>query len=167
MTRQLEPARDLILLRVIVTEPVSREKVQAAEKLIARRTGKDASVSVRQVASEDELAVLRERFLAPPPVAAPSTDLNAMREELALRVDQPLREIWPGEPDSLLSWEAGFNKEETVLRIKYRLEKPLDAAAESILAKVMQSRLEVDRLRLVLENETPEAQSPRGRRPRR
>ncbi len=62
ITQQLDMIPERIVLRMTVTEAVAEDRVREAEKLLLRRTGKEVTVSVRQVASEEELALLRERF---------------------------------------------------------------------------------------------------------
>ena len=161
LAQHLDVTPERIALRMIVTETVAEDKIREAENLLLRRTGKEVTVAVRKVASEEELAMLRERFRTPPAPPAPR-DLNAMRTEWIRRVEQPLKEIWPAEPAPLVSFEVGFTAEETLVRIRYKSEKPLDAAAEAVLTKVLQTRLGVTNLRLILEQEPPP--KPAGRR---
>jgi uncharacterized hydrophobic protein (TIGR00271 family) len=163
ITQQLDMTPERIVLRMIVTEAVAEDRVREAEKLLLRRTGKEVTVSVRKVASEEELALLRERFRTPaaPP---PPRDLNSLRTELVGRLEQPLREIWPAELAPLVSFEVGFTAEETLVRVQYRAASPLDATAEAMLTKVLQARLNAPKLRLILERETPP--SPTSRRSR-
>ena len=58
-TQQLDVSPERIILRMIVTETVPEDKIREAEKLLLRRTGKEVTVAVRKVASEEELAMLR------------------------------------------------------------------------------------------------------------
>jgi hypothetical protein len=154
VTQQLDFSRERLSLSMIVTETVPEERIRAAENLLLRRTGKEVSVSVRKVASEEELALLRERFRAPQP-PPPPRDLNSMRADLLSRLEQPLKEIWPAETAPLLSYELGFTPEDIVLRARYKSEKPLDPTAASMLLKVLQTRLNAPKLRLLLEHEPP------------
>lgn len=153
-TQQLDVTAQRIMLSMIVTETVPEERVREAEKLLLRRTGKDVTLTVRKVASEDELALLRERF-RPAPAPPQPRDLNSMRTELVDRVGQPLKEMWPVEAAELLAYEVGFTPEETLVRVRYKSETPLEAAAESMLTKVLQLRLNAPNLRLILEQEAP------------
>lgn len=153
-TQQLDVTAERIILRMIVTETVPEEKIRAAEKLLLRRTGKEVTVSVRKVASEEELALLRERVRTPP-APPPPRDLNSARMEFIARLEQPLKEVWPAESAPLLSYEVGFTPEDIVVRLRYQADTPLDSTAEAMLTKVLQSRLSVAKLRLVLEREAP------------
>lgn len=153
-TQQLDVTPERIILRMIVTDTVAEDKIREAEKLLLRRTGKEVTVAVRKVASEEELALLRERFRTPAAPPQPR-DLNSMRTELIGRVEQPLREVWPAESAPLLSYEVGFTAEEILVRVRYKSETPLDATAEAMLTKVLQARLSVPKLRLILEHEAP------------
>jgi hypothetical protein len=153
-TQQLDVTPERIILRMIVTETVPEDKIREAEKLLLRRTGKEVTVAVRKVASDEELALLRERFRTPPAPPQPR-DLNSMRAELVGRVERPLKEVWPAESAPLVSYEVGFTPEEILVRVRYISKTPLDATVEAMLTKVLQTRLNVAKLRLVLEQEAP------------
>jgi uncharacterized membrane protein len=164
-TQQLDVTPERIILRMIVTESVPEDKIREAEKLLLRRTGKEVTVAVRKVASEEELAMLRERFRTPP-APPPPRDLNSTRTELIARLEQPLKEVWPSELAPLLSYEVGFTPEDILVRIRYQSETPLDSTAEAMLTKVLESRLNVVKLRLILEREAPpkaKSRKSRGR----
>jgi uncharacterized hydrophobic protein (TIGR00271 family) len=162
-TQQLDVTRDRLVLRMIVTEPVPEEKVRAAEGLLTRRTGKEVHVVVRKVASDEELASLRERFRAPV-AASPPQDLASVRSELISRVEKPLKEVWPADAASLESFEVGLTPEDIVLRIRYRSDSPFDPTAEAMLTQVLRSRLNVANLRLALEREAPPKASARKKK---
>jgi len=119
------------------------------------------TISVRKVASDEELALLRERFRAPqaPP---PPRDLESTRAEVIARLEQPLKEVWPNELAPLVSYEIGFSPEDIVVHVRCKSEAPLDGPAEAMLTKVLQTRLNLPKLRLVLEYEAPP--KPKGRR---
>lgn len=153
-TQQVDVTPERIILRMIVTETVPDDKIQAAEKLLLRRTGKEVTVSVRKVASEEELALLRERFRTPP-APPPPQELARIREDLIARLQKPLTDIWPADSAPLLSYEVGFTPQETLLRLRYQSKTPLDATAEALLTKVLQTRLNAPKLRLILERESP------------
>jgi len=154
ITQQLDLSPQRISLRMVVTETVPPDKIREAEKLLMRRTGREVTVAVRKVASEQELASLRERFRTPqaPP---PPHDLSFIRSELVARLEQPLKEVWPTESASLLSYEIGFTPEDVLARVRYKADTALDANAVAMLTKVLQTRLNIPRLRLVLEQEMP------------
>lgn len=161
-TQQLDISPERIILRMIVTDTVPQEKVRAAEKMLLRKTGKEVTLSVRKVASEEELALLRERFRTPP--APPATkDLDSIRAELVQRIQKPLKEVWPAESAPMKGFEVGFTPEETVVRVRYEAAKALDATATEMITKVLEGRLEVPKVRLVLEKEEP-PKPVRGRR---
>lgn len=106
--------------------------------------------------------MLRERFRTPPAPPQPR-DLNSMRTELIGRVEQPLKEVWPTELAPLVSYEVGFTPEDILVRVRYKSETPLDATAEAMLTKVLQTRLNEPKLRLILEHEaTPKSRTRRS-----
>ena len=61
----------------------------------------------------------------------------------------------------MVSYEAAFTPQEIVVRVRYRSEKPLDPTAEAVLSKVLQTKLAVEKLRLVTEQEAPPAAKAR------
>jgi hypothetical protein len=112
---------------------------------------------VRRVASEEELATLREslRTPAPPPVR----DIESMRPELLAQLEAPLRETWPENGGEMTAYELGFDPEGVVLRLRCKSEKPFDEVAQAVLAKAIQSRLRISKMRLLLEYEDPSTTS--------
>lgn len=154
VAQQVDPNSDPILIRLVVTTAIPAERVKAAEKILLRRTGRDASIQIRKVASEEELALLRERFKqpAPPP---PVEDLDSIRADVMARLEGPLKEIWPAESAPLLSYELGFTPEDSLVRVRYQAAKPLDPTAEQVLSNVLKSRLHIEKFRLVLEYQPP------------
>jgi hypothetical protein len=129
---------------------------------VIARTGKPTTLSVRQVASQDEIALLRTELAAPPPVRPAPEDIENMRKDLVSRIEGPLMQAWPAGVASLVSYELGFTPEGTVARIRYTSRTPLDGATEEVLTRVLKAELKTDKLRLVLEREP----LPRARRPK-
>jgi uncharacterized hydrophobic protein (TIGR00271 family) len=154
VAQQVEPTSDPILISLVVAATIPPPKIEQAEKILLRRTGRDARIAVRKVASEEELALLRERFKqpAPPP---PVEDLNSIRADVMERLSAPLKESWPAASAPLLSYEMGFTPEDSLVRIRYQAAKPLDPAAEEVLLNVLKTRLHLANLRLVLEHQLP------------
>jgi hypothetical protein len=157
VSQQMEISRDRIRIRLITTTNIDPEQVKQAERHLLRQTGKDASILVRRVASEEELATLREslRTPAPPPVR----DIESVRPELLAQLEAPLRETWPENGGEMTAYELGFDPEGVVLRLRCKSEKPFDEVAQAVLAKAIQSRLRVSKMRLLLEYEDPSTTS--------
>jgi hypothetical protein len=161
LSQQLEIGRDRIVIRIIATTSADREKVRLAERFILRRTGKDATVLVRKVAGEEELALLRESLRAPVP--PPVRDLESMRPELLARLEGPLKETWPSGGPELMAYELGLDPEGVVVRLRYKAAEPLDEVSRALLSNVLQNRLQVSKLKLLLEYEAP-APGPKARK---
>lgn len=153
LSQQPEISRDRIMIRIIATTSADREKVRLAERFILRRTGKDATILVRKVAGEEELALLRESLRVPGP--PPVRDIESMRTEMLARLEGPLKETWPSGGPELMAYELGLDPEGIVVRLRYKAAEPLDEVAQAILSKVLQTRLQVSKLRLLLEYEPP------------
>ena len=160
----IDLAPDRIRVRLILTEAVPTAKIEAARKAIIKRTGRDVDLFVRKVASEEELALLRERLKPAPPT--PIEDLDGVRRELVARLEQPLHEAWPAGSATLLGYELGFSPSGIVVRLRYQAPAALGEAVTAVLQKVFQSRLHVEQLRLEMDWVPPEAPPPPAKKPR-
>jgi hypothetical protein len=154
VSQQTEIGRDRIFVRLVVTTAVNREQVRQAERLLLKRTGKEASIAVQKVAADEELAILREslRLAAPPP---PPRTVEDLRTDVLGRIEGPLREVWPSGNAELLAYEVGFTPEDVVVRVRYKSAEPLEPATEAVLANFLRGRIETEKLRLILEREPP------------
>jgi uncharacterized hydrophobic protein (TIGR00271 family) len=161
LSQQVDVFPDRIVVRLVSASQIDQEKIQAAERSVLRRTGKEVNFYVRQVASEEELALLREGLRAPPAAPAlppaPPPGIATLGKEAIGRMAGPLKQLWPAGAGELSGYELGFTPEETVLHIRYQAEKPLDQATEDVLSKAIAAQLKIDKLRLVLEREPPAA----------
>ncbi len=158
VTRQVDVAPDRVSVRLVVTARIEPSKIKDAERELIRRTGKEVSVSVRKVAGEDELALLRERLRAPAPQAMP--DIAALRPELVARIDAPLKEAWPAASATLVDYELGFTPSESVVHVRYTAPEPLNPAVAEMLTNLLRSRLDAPQLRILMEQTNPAPQEP-------
>ena len=163
VAQQVDITAAQIVIRLVAASPVSKDRIDQAEKLLLRRTGKEVSLTVRKVASEEELALLRQQLKTAVPVPPPPQDLESLRADVTARLDRLLKETWPAGAGELLGYEMGFTPEELLVRIRYQSATALDATAQEILAKVLQVELKVDKLRLEFQQEKP---APLPKKPR-
>jgi hypothetical protein len=166
VTQQVDITAAQIVIRLVAASPVSKDRIGEAQKLLLRRTGKEVSLTVRKVASEEELALLRQQLKTAVPVPPPPQDLESLRADVTARVDRLLKETWPAGAGELLGYEMGFTPEELLLKIRYQSATPLDATAQEILSKVLRAQLKVDKFRLEFQQEKP-APLPKKLRARR
>ena len=68
VTQQVDITPAQIVIRVFASAPVPKSRIGEAERYLLRRTGKEVSLTVRKVASEEELALLRQQMRTPAPV---------------------------------------------------------------------------------------------------
>jgi len=166
LSQQLDLLPDRVLVHLVVTSDIAPANIVAAERLVIARTGKPATITVRQVASQDELALLRERLAAPPPVPAavpaPPT-IDALRADFVARLTVPITESWPAALAELAGYDLELTSDDVLVRIRYVAKKAIDPDVASVLARVLQTRVGTDRLRVVLER-VP-APPPRAPRP--
>jgi len=142
---------DPITLNLIVTNPVDRANVAAAEAMIEARTNREASLTVRQVASQEELVQLRQGIGGQAAQSTAVKSLEAFRAELMGRLDRPLEELWPTDHAQVVSTEIGFDARGAVLRIRYQAEEDFTEASRDVLRRGMAAELGDPRLRLELE----------------
>jgi uncharacterized hydrophobic protein (TIGR00271 family) len=156
VTQQVDITAKEIAIRLVAASPVSKDRIDQAEKLLLRRTGKEVRLTVRKVASEEELALLRQQLKRPATVSPPPPqDLESIRADVVARLERPLKETWPAGAGELLGYEMGFTPEELLVKIRYQSATALDATAQEILAKVLKAELKVDKLRLEFQQEKP------------
>jgi uncharacterized hydrophobic protein (TIGR00271 family) len=156
LSRQVDLSPERILVQLVATSAVEPSKIREAERSLIRRTGKEVTISVRKVAGEEELALLKERLMAPATLPSPSPrDIESIRVDLVQRLDGLMKLIWPAAAAPLLDYEVGFTPAGSLVRIRYQSAKPLDPAAEEAIGNLLRTALEAPALRLVLENEPP------------
>ncbi len=165
VTRQIDLSPTHLTIRLVVTSTVDHALVRQAERELVRRTGKEVSLSVRKVAGEEELALLRERLRAPAPEVV--EDIASIRAELLERLDAPLKEAWPANRARLLDYELGFSPAGTLVHVKYEAVEPLEESVREMLANLLQSRLDVKPVEVTLEQippPPPPVQKPAAKR---
>jgi uncharacterized hydrophobic protein (TIGR00271 family) len=155
LTQQLDLMPDRIAVRVVVAGSVPDDKIRQAERAIIQRTGKQATLTVRKVASEEELAALRERFRPAPAPPPPPPTLESLRAESLARLEKPLKQAWPSEAATLLGYELGLGSDGLMVRLRYESAKPLDGPSQEILQRFLQNALQAPGLRLILEHQRP------------
>ena len=70
-------------------------------------------------------------------------------------MEEPLKEAWPADSATLVSYELGFGPEGIIARIHYTSAKELDTGAQEVLTRVLKTKLKADNLQLVLERDLP------------
>jgi len=162
LSQQLDILPDRILERLVSTMPVDPESVRAAERLVIARTGKQTTFSVRQVASQDEIALLKAAITTPPPPPPQPRDLDGIRKDLFGRLEEPLKESWPSDSATLETYELGFSQQGISLRLNYSSRTDLGTGAQDVLTHVLRTKLKSEDLQLVLQRQ-PLSKSGHGK----
>jgi hypothetical protein len=81
--------------------------------------------------------------------------MESIRAEILGRLEPLLKETWPAETTPLVGYEIGFTPEDVVVRIRYESRKPMDTGAQEVLTKLLESRLQTPKVRLILEQVRP------------
>lgn len=150
LNQHLEILPDRVILRLVTTTPVDKKKLAATEAELSRRTGKLASIQVRQVANEEELIMLREHLRAPEPPPPPAS-LRSIKEQFWPLVEDSLKSVWPAGSAELVSAELVFSAETIVVRVAYHAPRPMDAIAQEVLRNSLRRALALDSLDTVFE----------------
>jgi hypothetical protein len=153
LSQQLEILPDRLIQNLITTTPVDKQRVATIEAELSRKIGKPATIQVRQVANEEELATLRERLLAPveTPPPPPPPGLKSLASTTWPLLDKTLQAIWPADTLDLSSSEVGFTKDGVLIRLGYQSPKEMDAAAQEVIEKALAKALEIDKLNVIFE----------------
>jgi uncharacterized hydrophobic protein (TIGR00271 family) len=166
LSQQLEILPDRLIQRLVTTTPVDKRRVALSETELARRTGKIASIQVRQVANEEELISLRERLRAPEPPAPPPT-LKTFASGIWPLVEGTVESLWPKDSAELLFYEVGFRKELAILRFAYLAPQALDPAVQETMRNALRRALELADLEVVFDLQTPKEEVQPVKRKRR
>ncbi len=153
LAQQLDVLSDGVNLRLVVAEPVPEEKIRQAERLLIQRTRRPATVTVRKVAGEEELAALRERLRQPlpPPPAPAEPSLADLQKIVVQRVGPVVADVWPAAHAVLESYEFGYGEKGPVLRFFYKAPRPLDEASREVIGRALRSRLALDNCAFVFD----------------
>lgn len=153
LTQQLDMQSESVTLRLVVAEAVPPEKIREAERILIQRTRRPATVHVRKVAGDEELAALRERLRQPvaPPPPPPEVKLEDLQKVAMEKVGAPVKEIWPASTSRLLGFEFGFNEQGPVVRLSYESPRPLEAASQEVIERALRTRLNVQKCTFVFE----------------
>lgn len=155
LSQQLEIFPDHLVQRMVTTSPVDKQRLAEAERELTRRTGRKASIQVRQVANEDDLITLRERLLAPESIIPVPPSLESLAPSLWPLVDEPLKSVWPAEAADLSAYEVSFSKEAIAVRMKYHAPQALAAAAQEAIRNALRRTLGVDNMNAEFEWQGP------------
>jgi len=162
VSEQVRLGQTRIRVSLVVTDQVDPARIEQARAVIMKRTGKDAELTVRKVAGEEELALLRERLRAPPEPAAPSPDLGQAQAEWFGRLQRAIEEMWPSDVIPLRGYELALTADGPRVRVVYESATPLEPVAEGIIRDALRKALDHPALQVELRGEAPA--KPAGRR---
>ncbi len=155
LSQQLELHTDHMVQRIVTTAFIEKQKISEAEAELTRRTGRHASIQVRQVANEDELISLREQLSALPERVEEPTKFLELVGKLKPLLEDPVSSIWPASSAKLVGTEFGFAEGGMYVRLPYHSARPLDAATQETLRNALRKALEVEDAGLLLEWKGP------------
>lgn len=153
----IEFSGESIRLELVAAADVPAERITETKDYLLRRTGKRVDLTVRRVASSDELRVLRESLATRIRPAAPDpyADLETLSAQMVMRAEKTLAEVWPAEAAPRENAEIVFEAAGPKLVVRYKAAKDLDAAAVEAIRKSIQSRPGQAKLRLECIRQAP------------
>jgi uncharacterized hydrophobic protein (TIGR00271 family) len=155
LSQQLEIHPDHLIQRLVTTAFIDKQKIAAAEAELTRRTGRHASIQVRQVANEDELISLREQLRAIPMAPPEPTSALELATKLRPLLEVPVQQVWPADNAKLLATEFGFNEAGFFVRLPYNSRRPLDPAVGETITRAVRKTVNDDKLDVVLDWKGP------------
>ncbi|CAN5707054.1 TIGR00341 family protein [soil metagenome] len=160
VSQQVEVGRQTIAIQLVSTKAIPENKLQAAEKLIAQRSGRKTEVSVSSVASQSEFTELMQRISTvptPPPPPPTVQSLEDIRTQLTARINPVLERIWP-QTAPLQSFTLAFGEAGVLLNADYQASRDLDPISIGLIQQQLQESLNDANLQLNVHRTTP----PRG-----
>jgi len=153
----VEFSRESIRLQLVATADVPAELVSKVKDYLLRTTGKSVDLTVRRVASADELRVLREALAtrSRPATQDPYADLDALSAQMVMRVEKTLAEVWPAESAPRKNAEIVFETQGPKLVVRYTAARDLEPAAIEAISKAIQSKPGSAKLRIECVREAP------------
>jgi len=135
------------------TGQVGAEKIQNARELIERRTGENANIDVREVASRSELTGILARISVPvePPAPKPQT-LTEISSDVLSRLKPALDDVWPTKIP-LVSYGLGFASDGPTVSLDYQAQRPLDNVSAEMLQQSLAASLGLPALKVELKRE--------------
>lgn len=159
VTQSVHYAPENVSISIVSAQPIPPQKIEDARRLIERRTGAKATISVQEVASRSELSRLLDRLNAPPPAPPRPATMAALQSDVLARLQPAVDATWPAEVP-LQSWELGFSPQGPVLHLRYEAKTPLEAFSVAVLQQIIRAQLNLPELVVKAEWTRP----PRGHR---
>jgi uncharacterized hydrophobic protein (TIGR00271 family) len=149
VSQQVDVGRKSVTIRLISTQAIPAEKLQAAEREIERRSGRKTAISVSTIANQNELAELTLRLTDPPPPApkpAPPT-LEEIHSELIQRIQPVVAGIWPTETP-MQNFDVAFEPTGIAVDVQYTSPRELDKISLGLIENELRGKLGVPTLSL-------------------
>jgi uncharacterized hydrophobic protein (TIGR00271 family) len=146
-----------VAISVVSAHPIKADSIENARRLIERRTGEEATITVQEVASRSELATLLGKLNQPPPALPKPQTLTSLQSDVLAQLKPAVEEVWPADTP-LQSWELGFSPQGPVLHLTYEAKKALDPFSISLLQQTMRNKLALPELTVQAEWKRPARQ---------
>lgn len=149
VSQQVDVGRESVAVRLISTQAIPAESLQAAEREIERRSGRKARITVSSIASQSELAELMQR-LTPPPQPAPKPaprGLEQIQSELIQSILPVVDGIWPAEAP-IQNFDVAFEPAGIAVDVQYASRRELDKVSLGLIENELRDKLGVPTLSL-------------------
>jgi uncharacterized hydrophobic protein (TIGR00271 family) len=135
--QQVDPGPP-VRVRVVATKAPEPEAQEQLQREIAARTGQSVDLSVREVASREDVAALGRRIAALPVTV---TELEGARRQLLETLESALAASWPTTAAPLVDYSLNLRPAGLELNVTCLAGEPLGAAAEEAIRRGIEARL--------------------------
>lgn len=155
VSQQTVVGQHSVAIHVVATAQVAPERVRRLEQEIAKRSGREVSVTVQAVASQSELAKLVDRLntslatvavqpASPPP---PPVPVAVQATDVVDRVGPVLTSVWPPQA-KMKDFDLVLSEQNPVLQVHYTAEKQMTPISLGLISQMLQDKLTMPTLTL-------------------
>jgi uncharacterized hydrophobic protein (TIGR00271 family) len=162
VSQRVEVGRESVAVHLISTQAVPEKKIQEAEQMIERRSGRKAMLSVTSIASQSELAELTQQLSVSSQLAlvAPVKSLEDIHNEVVARIKPILIDAWPAEAP-IQDYDVAFSPSGIVFNVRYENAHVLGKISQNLIAKQLREKLGIQDLSLVAQRIPPSRNTSR------
>jgi uncharacterized hydrophobic protein (TIGR00271 family) len=150
LSQQVDLTPNTISVRLFSTRQISAQKQKQAEQSIRQRSGRNVTITVSSVASQNELADMMQRLAAATPTPQPTTPppvqtIGQMRTALLQRISPVLTDVWPSAAP-LSAFDVTLDTTSVTLDAQYQATSDLSPIALDLITRQLQDKLKLPTL---------------------
>jgi uncharacterized membrane protein len=165
VSQQVEVGRESVAVRLIATCVIPDDKIQEAERVIEKRSGRKVVLSVASIASQSELAELMQRLSTTTQSSAspPVESLEEIHDAVIARIKPILSDVWPAAVP-LRDFDIDFSSRAIVINVQYESIHDLDKITQNLIVRDLQEKLGMPDMLLIAKRVPPPRQASATKR---